>query len=179
MSRRLAFLRAVNLGGRTILMADLRRTFEQLGCTSVETFIASGNVIFDSSARSEPALVERIEHALAAEYGFEVPVFVRTPEELRALVGHAPFAPAEVAKAHALYIGLCAGPPPRTAAQALGAFASRDEAFHLHGRELYWLSRAGQAESKVDTKKLERALGRPMTMRNVTTLRKLADKYPA
>lgn len=179
MSRRLAFLRAVNLGGRTILMADLRRTFEKLGCTSVETFIASGNVIFDASARSEAALVERIERALASEYGFEVPVFLRTPAELRALVDAVPFAPREVEQAHALYIGLFGAAPARAAARALEAFASRDEALQLHGRELYWLSRVGQAESKVDTKKLERALGLPMTMRNVTTLRKLAAKYPA
>ncbi|TAJ14479.1 MAG: DUF1697 domain-containing protein [Planctomycetota bacterium] len=179
MTRRIAFLRAVNLGGRTILMADLRRTFERLGCTRVETFIASGNVIFDSSARAEPALAARIERALESEYGFAVPTLLRTPAEVRSLADHAPFASAAVAKARALYVGLLAAPASASAARAVDALATRDESFALHGRELYWLSRPGQGESKIDLKKLERALGQPMTMRSVTTLRKLADKYPA
>src|SRR5262245_2638941 len=129
MGRRLAFLRAVNLGGRTILMADLRRTFERLGCERVETFIASGNVIFDSSARSEPALAAKIERALEAEYGFAVPTLLRTPAEVRALAEHAPFSPALVAAARALYVGLLAEPASASAARAIEAFASRDESF--------------------------------------------------
>jgi uncharacterized protein (DUF1697 family) len=179
MARRIAFLRAVNVGGRTIPMAELRRSFERLGGTDVETFIASGNVIFEHTSRSEPALCQRIESALREEYGYEVATFVRGPAELRALVEHAAFPAKAVATAGALCVGFLARAPDAETVQRLAALATTIDALCVHGRELYWLCRVKQSESKLTNKALERALGQPTTLRSITTLRKLAAKYPS
>ena len=62
--RYVAFLRAINVGGHTVRMEALRREFESLGATNVETFIASGNVIFDTARRNAAALERAIEEHL-------------------------------------------------------------------------------------------------------------------
>ena len=74
----IAFLRAINVGGRTVKMDRLRGLFEHLGYADVETFIASGNVIFQSPAEDTRALEQQIEAHLAASLGYEVATFVRT-----------------------------------------------------------------------------------------------------
>ena len=74
----IAFLRAINVGGRTVKMDRLRGLFEQVGYADVETFIASGNVIFRSPAEDTQALERQIEAHLAASLGYEVAAFVRT-----------------------------------------------------------------------------------------------------
>ncbi|HEX8490901.1 MAG TPA: DUF1697 domain-containing protein, partial [Chthoniobacterales bacterium] len=81
-SRRLfAFLRAINVGGRNIAMAELRRVFQALGFKDVETFIASGNVVFNSGVSDLRALEFLIEDRLRSVLGYEVSTFLRTEEE--------------------------------------------------------------------------------------------------
>ena len=77
MSRCIAFLRAVNVGGRTVKMAALREAFEALGFSGVETFLASGNVIFETRARDLAALERKIETHLNTAFGFEIHSFIR------------------------------------------------------------------------------------------------------
>ena len=64
MPKYVAFLRAINVGGHTVKMDQLRRLFEALGFSDVQTFIASGNVIFDSKSKSTKALEKKIEKYL-------------------------------------------------------------------------------------------------------------------
>ena len=64
MSKYIAFLRAINVGGHTVKMDVLRQLFESLGFANVETFIASGNVIFESKAGNVKALEKKIETCL-------------------------------------------------------------------------------------------------------------------
>ncbi len=91
MPRFVAFLRAVNVGGRVVKMGELRTLFESLGLRSVETFIASGNVIFESNGRSVPSLERRIEDHLRKALGYEVKTFVRTDAEVAAIAKYKPF----------------------------------------------------------------------------------------
>jgi uncharacterized protein (DUF1697 family) len=110
MSRTFAFLRAVNAGGHTVTMARLRELFEKLGFRKVETFIASGNVIFDGGAAKEATLPRKIEEHLQAALGYAVISFLRTDRELAALVKGCPFDEAEVAAANALNVALLQAP---------------------------------------------------------------------
>ena len=82
MPRYVAFLRAINVGGRVVKMERLRQLFEELGFAKVETFIASGNVIFESRSQSAPALQKKIESYLHKFLGYEVATFLRTDAEL-------------------------------------------------------------------------------------------------
>ena len=179
-SRYIALLRAINVGGRTVRMEELRKLFDALGFAGTETFIASGNVIFESPARNAAALEKRIEAALEISLGYEVATFVRSPAELAAIAVHEPFARDELdLPGVALYIGFLRDPPGDDARQKLLALRSPIDDFHVHGRELYWLARGKMSESKISNVVLERILGTRTTMRNVTTVRKLAAKYPA
>ena len=84
--RHLAFLRAINVGGRTVKMDRLRGLFTGLGLRDVTTPIASGNVLFSPGRQRTATLERRIEEALADALGFEVTTFVRTAADLATLV---------------------------------------------------------------------------------------------
>ena len=86
----IAFLRAINVGGRTVKMESLRAVFEDEGFTSVETFIASGNVIFEAPRRSVAALEAELERAIEQRFDLYVRVFVRTPAQLEAVASAVP-----------------------------------------------------------------------------------------
>jgi uncharacterized protein (DUF1697 family) len=92
----IAFLRAVNVGGRTVTMTRLRDLFEELELRDVRTFIQSGNVFFTAGARergvrARAALARRIERHLSSALGFEVPTMIRTVAEVEAALALDPF----------------------------------------------------------------------------------------
>ncbi len=178
MHRYIALLRAINVGGHTVKMEPLRTLFGALGYANVETFIASGNVIFDTAESNAAALERTIEQHLEQALGYAVATFLRTPAELGAISRYQPFA-AEAAGAHALYVGFLAAPPGAVAQERLLAFRSAVDNFHVHEREVYWLCRKKVSESTFSGGRLEKALGMPATIRNSTTVGKLAAKYPA
>ena len=176
MPRYAAFLRAVNVGGRVVKMDELRRLFEKLGLGAVETFIASGNVVFESRAKAA-TLAPKLEAALFHALGYEVPTFVRTGAEVVAIAGHEPFDAKRRAGAHSIHVGLLAEPPGAAARKALAALQTPTDEFEVDGREIWWLLRTGVGESKVTNSFLERRLGAPVTFRNRNTMVRMAAKY--
>ena len=177
--RLIAFLRAINVGGHTVTMSHLRRLFDALGFARVETFIASGNVIFETVAPDATALERQIEAHLRASLGYAVATFIRSTPELAAVAAYEPFPGTELATAGpALHIAFLAAPPPDEAQRRLLAFQTPTDRFHVHGREVYWLRQGRLSDSTFSGAILEKALGMPATMRNATTVRKLAAKYP-
>src|SRR6516165_4082915 len=92
MFRFIAFLRAINVGGgRTVKMQSLRQVFESLGFSKVATFIASGNVVFETTTRETKALERKIEKALHEALGYEVRTFIRGEVELAKIANYHPF----------------------------------------------------------------------------------------
>jgi uncharacterized protein (DUF1697 family) len=176
----IALLRGINVGGHRVKMADLRGVFEALGFANVETFIASGNVIFHGDGDPE-RIRGQIERGLEAALGYEVATFLRTPEELAAVAAYEPFPPAALGDGfHTLSIMFMAAPAPPELHAGLLAFQTPLDDFHVHGREIYWLCRAKTTESLVDWALVGRSVTLPpVTVRNATTVRKLAAKYPA
>ncbi|MDT0685080.1 DUF1697 domain-containing protein [Autumnicola psychrophila] len=91
MESKIAILRGINVGGkRKILMADLRDLCGELEMDNVKTYIQSGNIIFNSAGRN-PILENKLERAIMKKFRFEVPVIVRTLEELQEIVDQNPF----------------------------------------------------------------------------------------
>ncbi len=176
--RYIAFLRAINVGGRTVKMVDLRELFESLGFSSVETFIASGNVIFDSLEENMDVLEKRIASHLKASLGYEVATFIRSASEIVEIANYQPF-PAEelAAKDTSLYVAFLPTLPGEERQQKLMGYRSPTDDFHIHGREVYWLCRTRISDSKFSGALLEKAFSLPATMRNSTTVKKLATKY--
>jgi len=175
-TRYAAFLRAINVGGHTVAMTALRRHFEDLGCSDVRTVIASGNVLFSSSARSAVSLERRIAEHLAATLGYEVATFLRTPEELASITAHRAFAKTEAERpGHSMFVGFHGRAADGASRRRVLGLASDLDALRLRGREIYWLCRGRTSDSKIYGGGLEKALGQPVTLRNVTTVRKIAE----
>lgn len=176
--RYVAFLRAINVGKRQVKMDALRALFEAMGFGDVETFIASGNVIFTAPAQDTRALERRIEAELKKGLGFEVETFIRTPAELDAIAKYRPFV--SEADGHTVYVNFYYEPLDDASTERLAALRTEVDEFHVHGREMYWLARKKISESLVTGAMLLKAAGKvPSTNRNMTTIHKLAAKYPA
>ena len=119
MSRLIAFLRAINVGGHTVKMDHLRQLFESLGFSDVETFIASGNVVFQATSENAEILGRKIEAGPREGLGYDFATFIRTEAELAAISDYEPFPPAELAGAEALNIAFLTGPPDEQSAEKL------------------------------------------------------------
>ncbi len=177
MTRYIAFLRAMNVGGHVVRMETLRDLFSTLGLSKVETFIASGNVIFESPS-SARALEQKIEASLESALGYQVATFLRTEAELHSIASHQPFSPEIMREAKTLVVGFLAAPLSPAAVKSLMSLKSEIDDFQVHGRELYWTPRTRQSESAFSNRVCERAIQCPTTFRNLTTIARLAAKYP-
>jgi uncharacterized protein (DUF1697 family) len=177
MPRYIAFLRAINVGGRVVPMARLRSIFEAMELDDVSTFITSGNVIF-TSTKKEPSLVRAIESTLAKKLGYEVNAFLRTDEELAALAGGPALAKAR-GFVPTVVVGFCAAPPDAATKRRIAAIPSPVDRFVVEGRNILWLCDVKQSESKVTLTTLEKALAARATFRGVNTIDKLATKLGA
>lgn len=176
MPRYFAFLRAINVGGHNVKMEALRNAFVAMGFGGVETFIASGNVIF-SSRSSGRVLEGKIEAGLRETLGYEVKTFLRNDAELTGIAKHPAFPEAEVLAAHAVYVGFLAHPLSPAGEAALASFRTEIDDFHAHGREVYWKCLTRQTESTFSSAALERTLKIAATWRNSNTIQRLAAKY--
>jgi uncharacterized protein (DUF1697 family) len=177
MPKYVAFLRAINVGGHTVKMEYLRQLFEVLGLSNVETFIASGNVIFDSKSKNTKALEKKIENHLQETLGYPVATFMRSTTQLAEIANYKPFNAAQLEESYVVYIAFLAEVPSDEAKQKLLSFTTATDEFHFSGRELYWLARKKFSESVFSGALLEKTLGMPATLRNSTTVRKIATKY--
>lgn len=176
-ARYVAFLRGINVGGHRVKMDHLRGLFEALGFREVSTFIASGNVVFET-ALAEPAAVEsRIESHLKSALGYEVATFLRTPEELALIASRRPFDGDDVGRTvHVGFVREALGDLREKALRALGT--ERDD-FAAVGREVYWRCLGKSTDSLVSWPLIAKTIETPSTLRNITTVRALAAKYGA
>lgn len=176
--RYVAFLRAINVGGHnTVGMDFLRRLFGSLGFSNVETFIASGNVVFEAASKNARSLGREIEKSLREALGYEVAVFIRTCAELAAIADYKPFSQPDLDGAAALNIAFLAEGVNDESSRKLLALRTNVDDLHVHGREVYWLCRQRQSRSRISNAALEKALGRKSTLRGANTVRKMAAKY--
>jgi uncharacterized protein (DUF1697 family) len=176
-SRYAAFLRAVNVGGHNVKMEALRGIVASLGLADVETFIASGNVVFRTDETDTAELGRRLSEALAAALDYEVAAFVRSLDEVAAIAAHEAFAADDVAAAAAFNVAFTGAPVNADEDRRLQALATDLDRFHTHGREVYWLCAVRQSQSTFSNAALEKALGRPSTLRSHTTVARIADRW--
>lgn len=161
----IALLRAVNVGGTGKLpMAELKTICEKAGFKSVRTYIASGNVVFQST-KSEAQVKAALESALAAYAGKPVGVLVRSAAEMAAVLAGSPFKDKPGNLAHALFLS------ERPAANTLETISGKaDEEFRLGLREIYLFYPSGAGTSK-----LRIPAAKAGTARNMNTVAKLAE----
>ena len=173
----IAFLRAVNVGGRVVKMTELKAAFEKLGLEDVSTFIASGNVIFTSTARAA-RLQENIESALQKTLGYAVTTMLRTTGEVAEVARHEPF-PRDQLDVASLHVGFMREKAAPSAVKRALTLQTDTDSLAVNGREIYWLARRNIAGASMTGAAVEKALGTPVTFRNINTVRRLAAKYGA
>ena len=175
--RMIAFLRAINVGGHVVTMEKLRGLFVALGLKEVATFIASGNVIFAKPATGLQALHQRIEDRLQTALGYEVKTFLRTEAEVAAIATYQPFSKRQMQRAKTLNVAFLAAPLTTSAKRLLMALKTEIDDFHLHGREVYWLTKDKQSESTFSNALFERTLKVRATFRGIGTVTRLVTRY--
>ncbi|MEX1247143.1 MAG: DUF1697 domain-containing protein [Anaerolineales bacterium] len=126
MTRYIAFLRGINLGGRTIKMDALRKVFEEQGFTGVKTLLASGNVIFETDAAGADKVRAKIEGAIKKTFGFDVHVILRSAKEIQALVDAEPFKGVKVTPQTRLYLTFLSETPKPPSTALGGGYAMRE-----------------------------------------------------
>jgi uncharacterized protein (DUF1697 family) len=160
-----ALLRAVNVGGTGKLpMSDLKSMCTELGFTRVETYIASGNVVFASKA-SAARVKSDLEACLLDYAGKRIAVLVRTAAEMQAVLDANPFPRTPPNRTYAIFLD---APPPRDALKA--AVGVADEEMRLGVREIYVYYGSGMGKSKLSI-----PTAKPGTARNMNTVAKLAE----
>lgn len=175
MRRWVAFLRAINVGGRVVKMDWLRARCAALGFRDVATFIASGNVVFRAGGE-EATLVALLEADLHAGLGYEVATFLRSEAEVAALAAAPGLGPAVIAAARAVNVAFLDAPPAAAGVARLLAPENEVDRFVVAGREVWWLCQRLQSESTFSGAVLEKALGMRATVRGLNTVRRLAAK---
>jgi uncharacterized protein (DUF1697 family) len=174
MIKYVAFLRAINVGGHTIIkMTDLKQIFEACGFENVQTYIQSGNVIFESDQEDTRALENRIASEVEKVTGHKTQLFVRTFREVQSIASKSPF----TAKAdETVHVALLKEKPDKKQQEALLSFRSDADDFTVKRREVYNL-RYDREKSIFSNNFIEKILKIPATTRNMTVIRKIAEKY--
>lgn len=177
MPRYIAFLRGINLGKRRPPMSKLKSLFEELGFTEVATFIASGNVIFKTKTADSGKLEKKIEQHLKSALAYEVDTFVREEADLAEILALDPFPKLTKDDAN-IHVTFLKDPLGRDLAKKFIACGDQDDAFAVVGHQYYWLRRGRLTDSEIWESPGLKALKIPRgTMRNMSTIRKLAQKH--
>jgi uncharacterized protein (DUF1697 family) len=175
LSTHVALLRGVNVGGNNMLpMKDLAALFAKAGCSAVQTYIQSGNVIFRADAEVAARIPEAIAKAIAARAKMRIPVVVRTAGELRRVVEKNPFLrrSVDIEKLHVVFL---AGKPGAATVAALDPKRSPPDEFIVQGAEIYLHCPNGYGRTKLSNAYFDAKLATTSTVRNWRTVLKLLD----
>ena len=169
-----ALLRAVNVGGRKLPMADLRALCSGLGWQDVATYIQSGNVVFTANGKPD-ALEKKLEDAVAERFGFDAPVIVRTAAQWAQYPPGNPFPKAAEDEPNRLMLLLSKAPPAKGAEDMIEARAVAGERVARVGDALWFHYPDGAGTSKLTPSLIDRAIGSPGTARNYRTVATLLE----
>jgi uncharacterized protein (DUF1697 family) len=173
--RRVALLRGINVGGKSLIrMEDLRACVEEAGHRDVSTYIASGNVLFDASERSAPKLEDQLERAIHARFGLQLRVVVRTARELGKLVTEIP--PHWIGN-DSLRVNVAFLARGVDVAQLVRDLPPRDavDEVAVVGKDFAWATRRDALTRSALRKVTAHAAYRELTIRNINTTMKLRD----
>jgi uncharacterized protein (DUF1697 family) len=167
-------LRGINVSGqKKVNMQDLKALYEELKLCNISTYIQSGNIVFDAEKRDTDNLARVIEQKLLEKYTFEVPVIVKTVEQLQAIVNSNPFLQRRDVETGSLHVTfLWQDPSPEEAARLLAINAQPDECM-VGDRAVYVYCPNGYGRTKLTNTFIESKLHTIATTRNWNTVNKL------
>ena len=170
----IALLRGINVSGqKKIKMAELRETLTQTGLENVQTYIQSGNIIFDSENIDSRRLAQLVYDAILKDFGFEVPTLVVGGDDIRIILDNNPFA--ESVEESRLYYVLLKQPPEKDLVQQFEELKYENEDFHVTKKCVYLMCKNGYGNAKLNNNLIERKLKVEATTRNHKTMQKLLE----
>ena len=172
----ISMLRGVNVGGHNKIQMDaLRDLYESLKLSGPQTYVQSGNVVFEAEDRNLAPLAAHIEQAIEGTFGFRVSVILRTSAELRDAAAKNPFAARSGIEPSKLAVTFLATHPSAEARSRLLAIEAAPEELYIDGRELYTYYPNGMARPKLSWALVQRTLAIPGTSRNWNTVTRLLE----
>ena len=173
----IAILRGINVGAnRKVPMADLKVMCERLGLKNLQTYIQSGNIVFEL-AQPEPIseLQHKLQHAFTKAFGFDIPVLIRTAEEWAETIEKNPFLKEENADIDRLHLTCLKEIPAPELLEKIKAYQYLPDCYEIIGREVYIYCAVGYGTSKLTNPFFESKLKVSATTRNWKTVMKLHE----
>jgi len=172
--RYIAMLRGINVSGHNMIkMEGLRASFGALRFCNVETYVQSGNVVFETANDSAPRLSKTIEQKIASDFGVSVPVFLKRSDEMSAIIKRNPFLKEPDIDHSKLHVTFLSDAPPKAAHELLQPLVTKPELFCIIEREIYLYCPHGYGKSKLSNTAIEKKLSVGATTRNWRTVNTL------
>lgn len=172
----ISLLRGINVGGRLVDMGLLKEIFNTIGAEKVETYLRSGNVIFESSENDTSALMRKIERELEKRLGFKIKAFVKTVDELRNVVDRMPLGNREGDKLHVTFLSAT---PVNFPSKEVDSVKGADEEYAYTGNEIYLYCPGGYGRTRLSNNYFERKLKVDATTRNWRSVNALLSTMDA
>ncbi len=170
----IAMLRGINVSGSKIIkMEPLRASFTDLGFSNVKTYIQSGNIVFEAPNESAASLSNKIAQRILRDFGFSVPVLLRTSKEMEEIIRRNPLVETPGIDHSKLHVTFLSGTAPKTALEQLQPLAVKPEMIQIIGREIYLYCPNGYGNTKLNNTAVEKKLSLGATTRNWTTTKML------
>ena len=174
MATYIAMLRGINVSGhKTIKMEQLRASLAELGFSNIETYVQSGNVVFEAANASAASLSTTIERKILRDFGFSVPVFLTTSKKVAVIIKQNPFLKSPNIDHSKLHVTFLSEDPPETALEQLQPLAVKPEQFRIMGREIYLYCPNGYGNTRLSNTAIEKKLSVVATTRNWNTVNTL------
>ena len=169
----IALLRGINLGSHhKIKMTELRDSLEHIGLQNVQTYIQSGNVIFDTDIEGKEKIQDVVHAVILKDFGFDVPTLAVTQEAVESILKTNPFADEEENR---LYFVLLKNPPEKSLVDQFKEQKFENEDFHITDQCVYLVCKKGYGNAKLNNNLIERKLKVEATTRNLKTMQKLLE----
>tara|TARA_R110000764_G_scaffold18259_3_gene49345 strand:- start:5321 stop:5857 length:537 start_codon:yes stop_codon:yes gene_type:complete len=176
MTTYVAFLRGINVSGKhKIVMTQLKKLCEDLKLQQVKTYIQSGNIVFNSTLDNTVELEELLSKAILNEFGFNVPVIVKTVSVLQGILNHNPFITDDEILRKQIYFVLLKNKPNKDELNSFESESFNNEEFVIADTCIYLKCKAGYGKAKLNNNLIERKLKVLATTRNYRTLTKLIE----
>ncbi|MBK8944310.1 MAG: DUF1697 domain-containing protein [Ignavibacteriae bacterium] len=171
----IALLRGINVSGqKKIKMADLKIILEELKYEKVQTYIQSGNVIFNSKSNDVKKLAKLISNKIKTQYNFDVEIIVKTPEEFKFVLDNNPFIKQKKDKERN-YITFLFSEPEKEYLEKLKEISFPPEEFFLLNKIIFFYSPNNYGNAKMNNNFFEKKLNVIATTRNWQTVNKLFE----
>ncbi|RUA15069.1 MAG: DUF1697 domain-containing protein [Flavobacteriia bacterium] len=173
MNTYITLLRGINVSGQKMIkMTELRESLEQIGFHKVQTYIQSGNIIFETDIAGKEKIQDVVHAGILKDFGFEVPTLTLSRAEIEEILRSNPFAGEEGDK---LYFVLLKNPPEKSLVDQFNGLQFENEDFHITNDCVYLLCKKGYGNAKLSNNLIERKLKVEATTRNLKTMQKLLE----